>query len=364
MENESRERTYRACGEPVKPMPLDFRPRRWALLLVALGICALLLMGCMNVLTTSKRPAMEEGTSTPAPSLTPILTATPSPSATPTQTAISSPTATSTPIPSPTPTPPVIVSPTLSPTPLATPVPSQTPSPTPAPQLSARLVDALRHQANGDYEEAIAAYLAVLEHDPTPEEARQARFSLAESYLLSGEYASAASAWESFLAGYPDDPQAPQAALMAARAYRAVDLCELAIPLLQSYVHPETVLADMAYEWIGDCHLGDLSDEEALAAYRVALDVSRVPDVEAGLREKVAAIHVAREEYSTALAEYDTILRLAGIEECQARIEYLAGPALAAMDRRADANTRYRRSVESCPESEFAYLSLLELVKA
>jgi soluble lytic murein transglycosylase len=345
-------------------MSLDLKPWQLALLLVSFGICVLLLIGGINVLMSSERLALEERTSTPKPSLTLILTATPSPSATPTQTAIRSPLATSTTIPSPTPTPRTTLRPTLSPTPVAAPIASQTPSPTPAPQLGARLVDALRHQTNGDYEEAITAYLVILEHDPTPAETRQARFYLAESYLLNRKYPSAASAWESFLASYPEDPQVPQAALMAARAYRAVDKCEVAIPLLQLYVNPEAVLADMAYEWIGDCHGGDQSFEEALAAYRVALDVTRVPDVEARLREKLAGIYLVRDEYDTALAEYEAILRLARNEEHRARIEYMAGQVLAATDHPADAYTRYQRAVESSPESEFAYLSLLELEEA
>jgi TolA-binding protein len=309
-------------------MPLDLKPWQLALLLVLSVICVLLLIGCTNVLTSSERPALEEPTSTsastPKPRLTPIPTATPSPSATATQTAIRSPSPTFTLTP-PTPTPPATVRPTLSPTPEAAPIPSHTPSPTPAPQLSARLVDAFRHQTNGDYEEAISAYLVILEHDPTPEETRQARFYLAESYLLNREYSSAASQWESFLASYPEDPRVPQAALMAARAYRAVDICEKASPLLQLYVNPEAVLADMAHEWIGDCHAGDQSFEQALAAYRVALDVVRVPDVEARLREKVANIYLDWDEYDKALAEYEAILRLAINEEHLARIEHMAG---------------------------------------
>ncbi|MFC2030778.1 transglycosylase SLT domain-containing protein, partial [Chloroflexota bacterium] len=228
----------------------------------------------------------------------------------------------------------------------------------------ARLVDAMRHQTNGDYEAAISAYLAILKKDPTAAETRQARFSLAESYLLNGEYHNAASAWERFLASYPEDLHVSQAALMAARAYRAVDKCKMAIPLLQQYVDPETELADLAYEWIGDCLAGDQSFEEAVAAYHDALDVTRVPGVEAGLREKLAGVYLGRGEEGKALAEYEAILNIAGSDGHRARAEYMAGQALAAMDRPADAYASYQRSLESSPESEFAYLSLLELVVA
>jgi soluble lytic murein transglycosylase len=347
-------------------MPLDFKPWQLALLLVSFGICALLSIGGCKALTNSERPTSSERTSTsastPKPSRTLIPTATPSPSASPTQIAIRSPSATSASIP-PTPTPTAILRPTLSPTPVVTPIASQTPTPTPVPQLSARLVDASRHRTNGDYQDAISAYQAILEHDPTPAETRQARFHLAESYLLNGDYLTAGSAWENFLARYPEDPQVPQAALMAARAYRAADVCEMAIPLLEQYVNPEAVLADVAHEWIGDCYSGDQRFGEALAAYRVAVDVSRLPDVEARLREKLAAIYLDRGEHDTALSEYEAILDIPGIEEHRARIEYMAGQVLAAMDQPGDAHTRYQRALESA-ESEFAYLSLLKLKKA
>ena len=345
-------------------MPLDLKPWQLALLVVSFGICVLLLLGGINVLTSSGRLASEEWTSTPESSPTPVLTVTPCRSATPVLGAIPRPLAAFTSIPSPTPTPAAILRPTLLPTSVAAPMPSHTPSPTPMLQLSARLVGALRYQTNGAYEEAIAAYLTILEQEPTIEEALQARFYLAESYLLNHEYPSAASAWESFLTSYPEDIRVPQAALMAARAYRAVDKCETAIPLLQQYVNPETVLADMAYEWIGDCYAGDQSFEKALAAYRAALDVTRILEVEARLREKLADIYRFRDEYDTALAEYEAILRLSGDEELRAGIEYEAGQVLATMDQTADAYTRYQRVVESSPGSEFAYLSLLRLVEA
>ncbi|MGD9048213.1 MAG: transglycosylase SLT domain-containing protein, partial [Anaerolineae bacterium] len=95
-----------------------------------------------------------------------------------------------------------------------------------------------------------------------------------------------------------------------------------------------------------------------------ALDVSRVPDVEARLREKLASIYLDRGDYDTALAEYSAILRLALNEEYHARIEYEAGQVLAALDQPADAYARYHRVVESAPESEFAYPSLLALAEA
>ncbi|HSR33209.1 MAG TPA: transglycosylase SLT domain-containing protein [Anaerolineae bacterium] len=354
----------------MKPMRLDLKPWQWALLLVSFGICLPLLIGGIKVLTHPEQPALDgqatnQGSAamTPRPNHTLIVTATPNPSATSTLTAIHSPVPLFTSIPSPTLTLLLTSRPTLSPTPAAAPIPSHTPSPTPTPQPSARLLDALRHQTNGDYREAIAAYQAILEQDPTPAETRQAELHLAESYLLNRQYLTAASAWERFLASYPEDPQASQAALMAARAYRAADKCELAFPQLQLSVAHESPLTDLAYEWIGDCHRGDQSFEEAQAAYRAALKVTRIPDIEARLREKLASTYLARNEYGPALAEYEAILQLDRNDEHLARIEYKTGQVLAAMDRPADAYIRYQHVVEQSPESEFAYPSFLELLE-
>jgi soluble lytic murein transglycosylase len=172
------------------------------------------------------------------------------------------------------------------------------------------------------------------------------------------------------MAGYPDDGRLPQAALMAARAYQAANECERAIPYYRLYLDAETTLDDVVYEWLGDCHASlagasagqDGELENALGAYRQALQAARDRSVQVGLREKIAGIHLAREEYDLALEEYDAILVVARIEGYRARIEYLAGQALQAAGRVEEAVARYRRAVDRYPEAEYAYLSLIELV--
>ncbi len=233
----------------------------------------------------------------------------------------------------------------------------------------------MRLQDYGDYEAAIPLYQAVLDGASAPGQACQARYRLAESYLQSGDYAAASAAWEAFLAACPADGRLSQATLMLARAYHAANDCAQAVPRYQAYLARETVLADMIHEWIGDCYAADPglvgrdlpgpeAWEKAIAEYRLALAATGDRSVQVGLREKIAGIFMARADYAGAVAEYDAILAVSKIEDYRAKIDYLAGRALAAAGKVEEAHTRYLRAVNSYPKAEFSYQSLVELVGA
>ena len=266
------------------------------------------------------------------------------------------------------PTPAPTLPPTSSPTPLATstptPTPTLTPTPSPTPEPSVQLEAGYRHQFNGDYEQAIASYLGVLNDSPTDEQARQARYHLAETYSQRQDYVEAAAAWEDFLAHHPDDARRAQAALMAARAHHAANECTSAISFYESYLTSEAVLADMVYEWIGDCRALGSDLEGATLAYQQALAATKDRGVEVSLREKIAGIHLAWADYDAALGEYGAILDMAKIDSYRAKIEYLAAQALIAAGRTDEAHARYRRVIDGYPDAEHAYLSLVELVDA
>jgi soluble lytic murein transglycosylase len=223
---------------------------------------------------------------------------------------------------------------------------------------------ALRHQTNGEYEEAIAAYLSLLDDSPSPQEDNLARFHLAECYFLSKDYVAAAAAWEDFLVRYPSDARAPEATLMAARVYDADHNCEEAIAHYQTYLDQETILADMVYEWIGDCYASQAAVEEAISAYRQALDAARDPSIQASLREKIAGANVALGDYDAALDEYDAILRIARVDYYRAQIEYLAGQVRLATGQPELAHARFRRAMDRYPSTAYGYLSLVALVEA
>jgi len=277
-----------------------------------------------------------------SPSRLPHLSATPAGTATPT--------ATATPRPTPRPT--------------FTPKTKATATTTPTRQPSAQLATALRYQTNGEYGSAIVAYREVLADDPTPAQAREARYHLAETLLLNREYLASAAAWEEFLAEYPGDDRRPAATLMLARALDAAGECLSAVPYYQRYLSQEVILADVVYEWIGDCHAAQGNLDDAVAAYRQALDATRDAGLRVSLHEKIAGVHLFQEKYDAAVEEYDAILRVAKIDYYRAKIEYLAGQALAAAGETEAAQARYRRAVERYPTAESAYLALIELVDA
>ena len=262
----------------------------------------------------------------------------------------------------PTPTPTLMPSP--SPTSTSTPLPTLPPTPSPTPEPSAQLESAARHKFNGDYDQAIIDYQGVLDDAPTDEQARQARYHLAETYSLMEDHVQAAAAWEDFFAQYPDDARLPQATLMAARAYHAANECERAISLYETYLSSENVLADMIYEWIGDCRAQGADWEGAAIAYQQALAATQDRGMKVSLREKIAGIHLALADYDSALAEYTAILDVARIDSYRAKIEYMTAQALAAAGRTDEAHAQYQLVMDDYPDSEYAYLALVELVDA
>lgn len=335
-----------------------------AILLPVIFAVCMVLAGCADAPPT---PTAVLPTATQAPSATvaaPTATFSPTPSPLPTLTPTPSPTTTPTPSPTATPTLTPTPTPTLTPTPTVSPTLTWTPSPGATLQTSAQWQDAMRHQTNGNYAQAIVVYLSLLEGAPTPDEAREIRYHLAESYLANREYLAAAVAWEQFLTAYPDDARVPRANFMLARALHAANECARAIPYYQAYLSQEAVLADMVYDWVGDCHAADENLEEAIVAYRKAVDSTTDRSVQVGIREKIADAYLLQEDYDAALAEYDAILNVAEIDSYRAKIEFLAGRALAAAGRVEAAHERYRRAVDKYPKVEFAYFSLIELVDA
>ncbi len=337
---------------------------RQALLWLALLVC-LIGAGCANAPPT---PALD----TPLPASTTASVASAPSTAVPRGTA--APTTVSDAGPSPTATDRATRTPRPSPTATATPTrtPPATPTPTPTLPPNTLLDNARRDQDNGDYEAAIAGFSALLGEDAPAEVHRAARYGLAETYLADQDWGPAAAAWEEFLSLYPEDEAYARAAFMAARAYEATGQCEKALLLYEASLAGDTTLADVIHEEVGDCHaslaalapLPRPSQEKAIAAYRQALAATTDRSVQVSLRERIAGIYLAMNDPPAAVAEYDAILAVAEIESYRAKIDYLAGQALAGAGQLEAAMERYRRPVNRYPNAEYAYLALIELVNA
>ena len=117
--------------------------------------------------------------------------------------------------------------PTMTPLPTATPAasPTSTPLPTatPMPVLAAdeALKVGMRHQANGDYEAAIAVYQSILSRHPHSAEAHEALYQLGGVYMLDEDYPAAVQTFQDFRNLYPEDERYPFATFRLATASRS-----------------------------------------------------------------------------------------------------------------------------------------------
>lgn len=230
--------------------------------------------------------------------------------------------------------------------------------------LANKQLEALeRLLANGVYADSILAYSDLLDDERiTADQRRQAHYHLAEAFFKEGEAIAAALTWEEFIERYPNNGHLPQATLMAARAYHAADQCNRAVAHYERFQQYEDRLNDLVFEWIGDCLAANRELENAVDAFREALNWTDDRTIEAGLREKIADNYLSLGDYEAAVNEYDAILDFAEIDDYRAKIEYLAGQALAATGQTDAASARYYRAIETYPEAEHAYFALVELV--
>ncbi|MCS7260114.1 MAG: tetratricopeptide repeat protein [Anaerolineae bacterium] len=306
------------------------------------GTVWLIMLACAIVLPACTRPAPMRAPATRPPfelafGLSPIPTRTPTSTATLTSTA--TPTATRTP------------TPTLTPT--ATPVPSQ------------RLASARQAFEWGDFERARQEFDA-LYTDPgaSDVERREAAFWRARSRLDATDYAGAISALQQFIAAYPDDRRLAAAQFMLARAYEGLQEWRNALAAYRQYLRLDKTLAMEAYDGIGKAAM-QLSDyAAAIQAYTEGVRAAQENAWLVYMREGIAQAELARNRPREAVKQYDAILNVARIDAYRARILYLAAQALLQAGDREAAQQRYLEAVNRYPTTQYAYLSLIELVNA
>jgi len=253
----------------------------------------------------------------------------------------------------PSPTPP-------SPPPTATPAPTPTPTPLPTDLLD--LGEAALFV--GDTEGAILAFEAARAGATDEETEAQALLGLGRALLHDGAYLSAADALQHLLDLYPSSPLAHQAHFLLAEALMGAGDSLAAADHYRAYLEGETEIAPYIHEWIGDSLSAGGDYEGAIAAYQAALEEPPDLSFEVGVREKLALVHTALEEYDAAVAQYDLILAQAQIPDYRARIAHQAAQALLLADQTDEGYARHLEVVETYPTSTWAYQSLLVLVEA
>ncbi len=251
---------------------------------------------------------------------------------------------------------------TLTPTP--TPTPTHTPTPTPTPDPGEWLSDAARAMQYGDYETAAATYRGLLALPLDEETAAQARLGLGTAYLRDGDYPSATDALRDFLAAHPDSDLAPDGHFLLAEALAGAGEPLTATEEYRAYLSAGTVITAYVDQSLGDALYAGGEYGAAAEAYEAALAEAPDRSFEVGVREKLALVHVAREDYPASVAQYDAILDVAQIRAYRARIEHQAAETLILAGETEAGYDRHLAVVETYPTEYHAYLSLVKLVEA
>ena len=194
--------------------------------------------------------------------------------------------------------------------------------------------------------------------------APESLYRLGECYEQEESWLAAAATWEELARRFAGDSRAREAILRAGDAYLRAGAFEKALSTLQRYAEADGPLADIAWEHIGDARLQMGCPLEAAEAYTYALEATTGTWRALGLREKIAQAYIQAQDVSSAAAVYETLLRQAPNPEFKARIGYTLGILLLEQGRSERAYRLFREAVEEAPETDYAYLALIELVEA
>src|SRR5690606_10503312 len=124
-----------------------------------------------------------------------------------------------------------------------------------------------------------------------------AALGLAQAALREGLFEDAVDALTTFITNFPEDERIGKAHFLRGDAYMGLSRWAEAIADFEFYLARHPGLIDSyAYERIGDAQLGLGNTDDALASYSRAADSTRTPSSHAALRERIAQIHLNRND--------------------------------------------------------------------
>jgi tetratricopeptide (TPR) repeat protein len=222
---------------------------------------------------------------------------------------------------------------------------------------------------NGDYQAAAELYRDLLALSPDEETAAQARLGLGTAYLRDGDYDNAVGAFLDLLDGLPPAGGGERGGAQDAHFLLAEALAGAGNPLeaadeYRVYLSAGTVITAYVNQSLGGVLHAGGEYGAAVEAYEAAIAEAPDNSFQVSTRERLALVHVALENYDAAVAQYDAILDVAQIRAYRARIEHQAAATLILAGETDAGYERYLMVVETYPEEYYAYLSLVELVDA
>ena len=252
------------------------------------------------------------------------------------------------------------LTPSLVPTETSSPIPTATATPLPI----VRVENGDHAFFNGEYDLAVAHYLAAYQDSSDPAVRAAAKWGEARTLYADGRYPEALEATKALIGEFPDSVHAAGAHGLEAMIYDKLQDYAGAADAWQSYLTLRPGIIDAyAQEYRGDALSSAGNSPDALAAYEAAIQAPRLGDpILVDL--KVAKTLADMGKYDDALARYDGIAARTSNDYVKAQAAYLSGQAYQSAGRTEEAYTSYRLAVEKYPLSYYAYLSLVALVDA
>ena len=220
----------------------------------------------------------------------------------------------------------------------------------------------------GDYANARTLYARLLD-DAKVDAAlkREAQYNLARAYLgeeLYGEALGTLDDLDSALTGDGADPNqfAKKEQFLRGEALLGQGSYSDAIAAYWRFLDAYPWMGESVQPRIAAAYLALNDPASAATAFRRAADVSSDNVSKAHLLEQVAGANVDAGQYIGAVAAYDEILAFAQNAAYRAELQYKAGQALSAAGDGPGAIARWRSATEEAPESNSAYLALVEIV--
>jgi len=245
----------------------------------------------------------------------------------------------------------------------ALPTPTAPPAPTPTPVLTAEeaLESGLRHQFNGDYDGAIAAYQSVLSSQPDGPLAQDGLFHLGEVYLLNEDYAAAADALDQFRGRYPDDQRYHFATFLLATAYESLGFWDEAIGAYREYPDQETTINDYVHLYIGYALVQLERYEEARDEFNEVLTLAPPLTLQLQALEQLALASRRLEEYESAIGYYQRLLDKAQNDGTRAETLYQIAITYQEWEAPDQGEETFARLANSYPRTFRAYQALQSL---
>ncbi|MGD2103698.1 MAG: tetratricopeptide repeat protein [Anaerolineae bacterium] len=250
--------------------------------------------------------------------------------------------------------------------PQPTPMPTATPTPIPTPTMAPAelLSDASQALHDGDYSTAVQAYRELRGRNLDVETAADAVLGLGKAHLRDRAYSEAAAVFRQLLTEHSATEHAHEATFLLADALLGVGQPLSATEAYSSYLQAGTVITPYVNMSLGDAFRAAGDYTAAMAPYERAIKEAPNRSFEADGREKLAWTHIAQGQHGAAVDQYNAILSTARQPSYRAQIEHQAAETLLLAGNIDGGYERHRRVVETYPEEDHAYLSLVKLVQA